>query len=145
MTYRRKIILVAIIVAIILSSVIYLVLDSSDRCYASVDNTTEDIIPYPVKISIVNSGNEQTILYSEEISLGKLERRFEKNIPGESHIEIQVNGTVVYSYGYIDIPENRISVQLRILDYDTDTKMASMVCKIKIGLTKTSEKISFTI
>lgn len=145
MTYHRKIILVAIIVAIILSSVIYLVLDSSDRCYASVDNTTEDIIPYPVKISIVNSGNEQTILYSEEISLGKLERRFEKNIPGESHIEIQVNGTVVYSYGYIDIPENRISVQLRILDYDTDTKMASMVCKIKIGLTKTSEKISFTI
>lgn len=145
MTYRRKIILVAIIVAIILSSVIYLVLDSSDRCYASVDNTTEDIIPYPVKISIVNSGNEQTILYSEEISLGKLERRFEKNIPGESHIEIQVNGTVVYSYGYIDIPEDRISVQLRILDYDTDTKTASMVCKIKIGLTKTSEKISFTI
>lgn len=106
MTYRRKIILVAIIVAIILSSVIYLVVDSSDRCYASVDNTTEDIIPYPVKISIVNSENEQTILYSEEVSLGKLERRFEKNIPGESHIEIQVNGTVVYSYGYIDIPEN---------------------------------------
>lgn len=77
--------------------------------------------------------------------MGKLERRFEKNIPGESHIEIRVNGTVVYSYGYIDIPENRISVQLRILDYDTDTKTVSMVCKIKIGLTKTSEKISFTI
>lgn len=145
MTYRRKIILIAIITAIILSSVIYLVLDSSDRCYASIDNTTEDSIPYPVKISIVNSENEQTILYSEEVSLGKLEQRFEKNIPGESHIEIRVNGTVVYSYGYIDIPENRISVQLRILDYDTDTKTASMVCKIKIGLTKTSEKISFTI
>lgn len=145
MTYRRKIILIAIITAIILSSVIYLVLDSSDRCYASIDNTTEDSIPYPVKISIVNSENEQTILYSEEVSLGKLERRFEKNIPGESHIEIQVNGTVVYSYGYIDIPENRISVQLRILDYDADTKTASMVCKTKIGLTKTSEKISFTI
>lgn len=145
MTYRRKIILIAIITAIILSSVIYLVLDSSDRCYASIDNTTEDSIPYPVKISIVNSENEQTILYSEEVSLGKLERRFEKNIPGESHIEIRVNGTVVYSYGYIDIPEDRISVQLRILDYDTDTKTASMVCKIKIGLTKTSEKISVTI
>lgn len=145
MTYRRKIILIAIITAIILSSVIYLVLDSSDRCYASIDNTTGDSIPYPVKISIVNSGNEQTILYSEEVSLGKLERRFEKNIPGESHIEIRVNGTVVYSHGYIDIPENRISVQLRILDYDTDTKTASMVCKIKIGLTKISEKISFTI
>lgn len=145
MTYRRKIILIAIITAIILSSVIYLVLDSSDRCYASIDNTTGDSIPYPVKISIVNSENEQTILCSEEVSLGKLERRFEKNIPGESHIEIQVNGTVVYSYGYIDIPENRISVQLRILDYDTDTKTASMVCKIKIGLTKISEKISFTI
>ena len=124
MTYRRKIILIAIITAIILSSVIYLVLDSSDRCYASIDNTTEDIIPYPVKISIVNSENEQTILYSEKVSLGKLERRFEKNIPGESHIEIRVNGTVVYSHGYIDIPENRISVQLRILDYDTDTKTA---------------------
>ena len=95
MTYRRKIILIAIITAIILSSVIYLVLDSSDRCYASIDNTTEDSIPYPVKISIVNSENEQTILYSEEVSLGKLERRFEKNIPGESHIEIRVNGTVV--------------------------------------------------
>ena len=78
MTYRRKIILVAIIVAIILSSVIYLVLDSSDRCYASVDNTTEDIIPYPVKISIVNSENEQTILYSEEVSLGKIERQSKK-------------------------------------------------------------------
>ena len=145
MTYRRKIILVAIIVAIILSSVIYLVLDSSDRCYASVDNTTEDIIPYPVKISIVNSENEQTILYSEEVSLGKLERRFEKNIPGESHIEIRVNGNIICSYGYIDVPENRISVQLRILDYDTDTKNASMVCKIRIGFTTTSEKVSVTI
>ena len=142
MTYRRRSIVIAIAIVLLLSSVVYFVLDARDRCHASIDNTTGDSIPYPVKISIVN---EQTILYSEEVSLGKLERRFEKNIPGESHIEIRVNGTVVYSYGYIDIPENRISVQLRILDYDTDTKMASMVCKIKIGLTKTSEKISFTI
>lgn len=145
MTYRRKIILIAIITAIILSSVIYLVLDSSDRCYASVDNTTEDIIPYPVKISIVNSENEQTILYSEEVSLGKIERQSKKNIPGESHIEIRVNGNIICSYGYIDVPENRISVQLRILDYDTDTKNASMVCKIRIGFTTTSEKVSVTI
>ena len=128
MTYRRRSIVIAIVIVLLLSSVVYFVLDARDRCHASVDNTTGDSIPYPVKISIVNSGNEQTILYSEEVSLGKLERRFEKNIPG-----------------YIDIPENRISVQLRILDYDTDTKTASMVCKIKIGLTKTSEKISFTI
>ena len=138
MTYRRRSIVIAIVIVLLLSSVVYFVLDARDRCHASVDNTTGDSIPYPVKISIVNSENEQTILYSEEVSLGKLERRFEKNIPGESHIEIRVNG-------YIDIPENRISVQLRILDYDTDTKTASMVCKIKIGLTKTSEKISFTI
>ena len=145
MTYRRKIILIAIITAIILSSVIYLVLDSSDRCYASIDNTTEDIIPYPVKISIVNSENEQTILYSEEVSLGKIEQQSEKNIPGESHIEIRVNGNIICSYGYIDVPENRISVQLRILDYDADTKNASMVCKIRIGFTTTSEKVSVTI
>lgn len=145
MTYRRRSIVIAIVIVLLLSSVVYFVLDARDRCHASIDNTTGDGIPYPVKISIVNSENEQTILYSEEVSLGKLERRFEKNIPGESHIEIRVNGTVVYSYGYIDIPEDRISVQLRILDYDADTKTASMVCKIKIGLTKTSEKISFTI
>lgn len=145
MTYRRRSIVIAIVIVLLLSSVVYFVLDARDRCHASIDNTTGDSIPYPVKISIVNSENEQTILYSEEVSLGKLERRFEKNIPGESHIEIRVNGTVVYSYGYIDIPEDRISVQLRILDYDTDMKTASMVCKIKIGLTKTSEKISFTI
>ena len=144
MTYRRRSIVIAIVIVLLLSSVVYFVLDARDRCHAAIDNTTGDSIPYPVKISIVNSGNEQTILYSEEVSLGKLERRFEKNIPGESHIEIRVNGTVEYSYGYIDIPENRISVQLRILDYDADTKTASKVCKIKIGLTKTSEKISIT-
>ena len=98
MTYRRRSIVIAIVIVLLLSSVVYFVLDARDRCHASIDNTTGDSIPYPVKISIVNSENEQTILYSEEVSLGKLERRFEKNIHGERHIEIRVNGTVVYSY-----------------------------------------------
>ena len=145
MTYHRRSIVIVIVIVLLLSSVVYFVLDARDRCHASIDNTTGDSIPYPVKISIVNSENEQTILYSEEVSLGKIERQSKKNIPGESHIEIRVNGNIICSYGYIDVPENRISVQLRILDYDTDTKNASMVCKIRIGFTTTSEKVSVTI
>ena len=88
MTYRRRSIVIAIVIVLLLSSVVYFVLDARDRCHASVDNTTGDSIPYPVKISIVNSGNEQTILYSEEVSLGKLERRFEKNIPPNCRMKL---------------------------------------------------------
>ena len=73
MTYRRRSIVIAIVIVLLLSSVVYFVLDARDRCHASIDNTTGDSIPYPVKISIVNSENEQTILYSEEVSLGKLD------------------------------------------------------------------------
>ena len=67
MTYRRRSIVIAIVIVLLLSSVVYFVLDARDRCH--VDNTTGDSIPYTVKISIVNSENEQTILYSEEVSL----------------------------------------------------------------------------
>lgn len=55
MTYRRRSIVIAIVIVLLLSSVVYFVLDARDRCHASVDNTTGDSIPYPVKISIVNS------------------------------------------------------------------------------------------